>query len=34
MMDASLIANEVIDSILKKERGLLCKLESRHRENL
>ena len=27
MMDASLIANEVIDSILKKERGLLSKLD-------
>ena len=27
IMDASLIANEVIDSILKKERGLLNKLD-------
>ena len=27
ILDASLIANEVIDSILKKERGLLNKLD-------
>ena len=27
ILDASLIANEVIDSILKKERGLLYKLD-------
>ena len=27
ILDASLIADKVIDSILKKERGLLCKLD-------
>ena len=28
MLDASLIANEVIDSMVKgKERGVLCKLD-------
>ena len=26
-MDASLIANVVIDSLLKKERRILCKLD-------
>ena len=28
ILDAPLIANEVINSILKKEKGVLCKLES------